>query len=203
MRHSVLEHTIQLLSRLPGLGPRSARRIALHLLKYRHTVLPALSETMSQLAQHVYSCSICGNLDEVNPCHICTDPKRDASLLCIVEDIADVWALERGRIFSGKYHILGGSLSAIEGRGPDDLNIQSLLQRLTQEPIKEVILATNPTVDGQTTAHYLTELLQSYPVKISQLAYGLPIGSELDYLDEGTLTAALKSRQHIHETSES
>lgn len=184
-----------MLSRLPGVGGRSARRMALQLLKQKETLMIPLAEQMLRTAQAIKECEVCGNLDTASPCHICTDGKRDPALLCVVEDIADVWAMERGRIFSGGYHVLGGTLSAIDGRGPQDLRIDSLLQRVSEGVIQEIILATNTTVEGQTTAHYLTERLNGFPVKLSRLAQGIPLGGELDYLDEGTLGAAIRLRQ--------
>jgi len=189
-----IERLIQLLGRLPGLGPRSARRVALHLLKKRETLMQPLSTALADAARAIRPCSICGNLDTTDPCSICVDPKRDATLLCVVEDVGDLWALERGRIFPGRYHVLGGTLSALDGVGPEELNIAALVQRVGAGEVREVIVATNATVDGQTTAHYITDLLQEANVKVTRLAHGVPVGGELDYLDEGTLSAAMRQR---------
>ncbi len=190
-----IERLVQLLAKLPGLGPRSGRRAALQLLKKRETLLGPLAEALSEAAKAVSECSQCGNLDSTDPCAICRDPRREASLLCVVEDVADLWALERSGAFAGRYHVLGGVLSALDGVGPDDLNIASLIARARAPEISEVILATSATVDGQTTAHYLTDRLADCAVTVSRLAHGVPIGGELDYLDEGTLSAALKARR--------
>jgi recombination protein RecR len=184
-----------LVAKLPGLGPRSARRVVLHLLRKRETLMDPLIQSLERVKQNVRLCAICGNLDTVDPCGICTDQRRDESTLCVVEDVADLWAVERSGFFRGRYHVLGGTLSAIEGRGPEQLRIPLLIRRAAAEEVKEIILATNATVEGQTTAHYLTEALAECGVKITRLAQGIPIGGELDYLDEGTLGAALKSRQ--------
>jgi recombination protein RecR len=192
---SELDTLIQLLAKLPGLGPRSARRAALHLIKRRESLLEPLGAAMAKAAEAIRPCPICGNLDTVQPCVICRDPERDDDLICVVEDLADLWALERTGAFRGRYHVLGGTLSALDGVGPEDLNIQRLLARL--QPGKEVILALNATVEGQTTAHYLADRLAPSGVKISRLAQGVPIGGELDYLDDGTLTAALKARRAL------
>jgi len=192
---SELDTLIQLLAKLPGLGPRSARRAALHLIKRRESLLEPLAAALAKAADAIQSCLICGNLDTVEPCAICRDPERDAATICVVEDIADLWALERSGSFRGRYHILGGTLSALDGIGPDDLNIERLLARL--RPGQEVILALNATVEGQTTAHYLADRMAGRDIKISRLAQGVPIGGELDYLDDGTLTAALKARRAI------
>jgi recombination protein RecR len=192
---SELDTLIQLLGRLPGLGPRSARRAALHLLKRRESLLDPLAAALTRTAAAIRICSECGNFDTTDPCAICRDPARDASVVCVVEDVADLWALERTRAFRGRYHVLGGTLSALDGVGPDDLNIARLLARLT--PGCELILALNATVEGQTTAHYLADRAAPSGVKLSRLAQGVPIGGELDYLDDGTLTAALKSRRSL------
>ena len=192
---SELDTLIQLLARLPGLGPRSARRAALHLIKRRESLLEPLAAAMAKAAEAIRPCPICGNLDTVQPCAICRDPERDDDLICVVEDLADLWALERTGAFHGRYHVLGGTLSALDGVGPEDLNIQRLLARL--QPGREVILALNATVEGQTTAHYLADRLAPSGVKISGLARGVPVGGELDYLDDGTLTAALKARRAL------
>ena len=192
---SELDTLIQLLARLPGLGPRSARRAALHLIKRRESLLEPLAAAMAKAADAIRPCPVCGNLDTIQPCTICGDPERDDDLICVVEDLADLWALERTGAFRGRYHVLGGTLSALDGVGPEDLNIQRLLARL--QPGREVILALNATVEGQTTAHYLADRLAPSGVKISRLAQGVPIGGELDYLDDGTLTAALKARRAL------
>jgi len=195
MSSSEIERLIQLLARLPGLGPRSARRAALHLIKRREALLGPLAEALAVAAERVRSCSRCGNVDTIDPCAICADPRRDASLLCVVEEVADLWALERAAAFRGRYHVLGGTLSALDGVGPDELNIPRLIQRVREEGVKEVILATNATVDGQTTAHYIGDRLAPLGVAVSRLAHGVPVGGELDYLDDGTLVTALKARR--------
>jgi recombination protein RecR len=192
---SELDTLIQLLAKLPGLGPRSARRAALYLLKRRESVLEPLASAMAKAAAAIRPCPECGNLDTMSPCAICRDPERDTKTICVVEDLADLWALERTGAFHGHYHVLGGTLSALDGIGPDDLNIGRLLARL--EPGQEVILALNATVEGQTTAHYIADRLAGAGVTLSRLAHGVPIGGELDYLDDGTLTAALKARRSL------
>jgi len=192
---SELDTLIQLLARLPGLGPRSARRAALFLIKRREQVMEPLAAAMSAAASTVRPCSLCGNLDIADPCAICRDPERDTTAICVVEDLADLWALERTGAFRGRYHVLGGTLSALDGIGPDELNIARLISRL--DPETELILALNATIDGQTTAHYIADRAAATGAKISRLAQGVPIGGELDYLDEGTLTAALKARRAI------
>ena len=190
-----IERLIQLLGRLPGLGPRSARRAALHLLKKREALMQPLSTALADAARAIRPCSICGNLDTTDPCSICVDPKRDVSLLCVVEDVGDLWAMERGRIFPGRYHVLGGTLSALDGVGPEELNIAALVQRVGAGEVREVIVATNATVDGQTTAHYLSDRLADLGVPVSRLAHGVPVGGELDWLDDGILAMALKARR--------
>lgn len=192
-----IERLIQMLARLPGLGPRSARRAALHLLKRKETALDPLVRALTEAALNVRACSMCGNLDTTDPCAICADPKRDRSVLCIVEDVADLWAMERTGAFRGRYHVLGGVLSALDGVGPDDLRIPKLVERVRAEAMTEVILATNSTVEGHTTAHYISERLAGSGAKTSGLAQGVPVGGELDYLDDGTLSAALKSRRPL------
>lgn len=192
-----IERLIQLLGRLPGLGPRSARRVALHLLKKRETLMQPLSTALADAARAIKPCSACGNLDTIDPCSICSDPKRDQGLICVVEDVGDLWAMERGKIFPGRYHVLGGTLSALDGIGPDELNIGSLLTRIGAGGVREVIVATNATVDGQTTAHYLAERLSGTDIPITRLAHGVPVGGELDWLDDGTLATALKARRAI------
>jgi recombination protein RecR len=192
-----IERLIQLLGRLPGLGPRSARRVALHLLKKRETLMQPLSAALADAARAIKPCTACGNLDTVDPCSICGDPRRDAGLICVVEDVADLWAMERGKIFTGRYHVLGGTLSALDGIGPDELNIAGLVQRAQAGGVREVIVATNATVDGQTTAHYLAERLAETDVPITRLAHGVPVGGELDWLDDGTLATAFKARRAL------
>ena len=190
-----VERLIQLLARLPGLGPRSARRATLHLLKKRETLMEPLTQALDAVARTVQTCPVCGNIDTVEPCSICRDEKRDPAIICVLEEVGDLWALERTGSFKGRYHVLGGHLSALDGVGPEDLNIAKLVERSAQEAVREVILATNLTVDGQTTAHYIAERLTGLPVTISRLAHGVPVGGELDYLDEGTINAALKARR--------
>ena len=198
MAARALEDLIQLLARLPGLGPRSARRAALHLLKQRETLMQRLAVALANAAREVRKCSACGNLDGADPCWICADPERDGGLICVVEEVDDLWALERSGLFKGRYHVLGGTLSALDGLGPEDLGIDRLLR--AHRPrcgSSEVILATSATVDGQTTAHYIAERLAASGSVISRLAHGVPIGGELNYLDDGTLGAALKARRPI------
>ncbi len=192
-----IERLIQLLARLPGLGPRSARRAVLHLLKKKDALLLPLAATLREVGDTVHACSTCGNLDSRDPCAICTDPRRDDALLCVVESVADLWALERAGVFRGRYHVLGGTLSALDGIGPDDLNVDGLIARMQSGKVREVIIATNATVEGQTTAHYITDRLASQNVQITRLAHGVPVGGELDYLDDGTLGAALKARRPL------
>lgn len=189
-----IERLIQLLSKLPGLGPRSARRAALHLIKKKDQLLVPLAEAMGVAVEKIGICSICGTVDTSDPCAICSDPRRDQSVLVVVEDVADLWALERAAAINARYHVLGGTLSPLDGVGPEDLNIASLIDRCRNEEIEEIILAINATVEGQTTAHYVTEQLSDLDVKVTRLAHGVPVGGELDYLDEGTLAQALKAR---------
>jgi recombination protein RecR len=189
-----IERLIQLLARLPGLGPRSARRAALHLIKKREALLSPLGEAMRVAAERVVVCGQCGNVDTLDPCTICRDNRRDPSILVVVEDVSDLWALERAGALGARYHVLGGVLSALDGVRPEDLNIEGLIARAAEPGVKEVILALNATVDGQTTAHYVTDLLQHLDVKVTRLAHGVPVGGELDYLDEGTLSAAIRQR---------
>ncbi len=189
-----IERLIQLLARLPGLGPRSARRAALQLLRKREELLGPLAEAMQIAREKIVVCSICGNVDSRDPCTICRDETRNPKLLVVVETVADLWALERAKAVAARYHVLGGTLSPLDGIGPDDLNLATLPERVAKEGIEEVILAVNATVDGQTTAHYIIELLSHLPVRITRLAHGVPVGGELDYLDEGTLAAAIRSR---------
>lgn len=195
MKSPEIQRLIQILSKLPGLGPRSGRRLALYLLKKREQVFRPLIEVMKEAEAKIVTCSICHNLDTLNPCSICQDPKRDIHQLCVVEDVTDLWAIERANIFRGQYHILGGVLSAIDGIGPQQLNMETLLARLSQSSIKEVVLALSATVDGQTTIHYLIDQLKEFPVMLTTLAHGVPIGGELDYLDEGTLFTAFQARK--------
>ena len=192
-----IERLIQLLAKLPGLGPRSARRAALALVKRRDSLMAPLARAMEEAAKAIGPCAICGNLDTADPCAICADPERDKGLICVVEDVADLWALERARAFKGRYHVLGGVLSALDGVGPDELTIAGLVARAAAGDVSEVVLAMNATVDGQTTAHYLSDRLAGSGAKISRLAHGVPVGGELDYLDEGTLAAALAARRPI------
>ena len=192
-----IERLIQLLAKLPGMGPRSARRAALHMLKRRDTVMMPLAAALTETAEKIRPCTTCGNLSTQDPCAICTDPRRDAALLCVVEEVADLWALERAAAFGGRYHVLGGTLSALDGVGPEDLNIESLIGRVSAGQVREVILATNATVEGQTTAHYITDRLAGTGCTVTRLAHGVPVGGELDYLDDGTLSAALKSRRPL------
>lgn len=189
-----IERLIQLLARVPGLGPRSARRAALHLIKKKEALLIPLGGAMQDAADKVRICSCCGNVDTSDPCTICTDVRRDPSMLIVVEDVSDLWALERAGTMNVRYHVLGGRLSPLDGIGPDDLNIKGLVGRVATGEIKEVILAVNATVEGQTTAHYITDQLTDFDIRVTRLAHGVPVGGELDYLDEGTLAAALRAR---------
>jgi len=191
-----IERLIQLLAKLPGLGPRSARRAALVLLKKRELLLEPLAAALRDAADAITICEVCGNLDTTSPCALCRDPRRDSHVLCVVEDVADLWALERANVFKGRYHVLGGALSALDGVTPERLNVKSLLERVTGG-VEEVILAMNATVEGQTTAHYLLDALEPIGVKVTRLAHGVPVGGELDYLDEGTLSAAFSARRSL------
>lgn len=197
MVNNDLQVLIDRLAKLPGLGPRSGRRVALHLLKSKTEKLHPLIEAMQMAAEKLTDCQTCGNLDTQNPCVICLDPKRDQTTLCVVEGVADLWAMERSASFRGRYHILGGTLSALEGVGPEDLRISSLVHRVQRHEVEEVILALNATVDGQTTAHYLMDQLAFTGIAISALAQGVPLGGELDYLDDGTLLTAMNSRRKL------
>ena len=192
-----IDHLIQLLARLPGFGPRSAQRAALHLIKNAEALITPLALALNETAAAIRNCGICGNVDTTDPCAVCADPERDRAILCVVEDIADLWALERTGVYSGRYHVLGGRLSALDGIGPEDLSIASLVARASGGEVAEIILATNLTVDGQTTAHYITDRLADCGVKITRLAHGVPVGGELDYLDDGTITAALRARRTL------
>ncbi len=189
-----IERLIQLLAKLPGLGPRSARRAALHLVKKREELMQPLTAALGDAMEKIVVCDTCANIDTRNPCMVCADATRDPSLLVAVENVADLWALERAGAVNGRYHVLGGTLSALDGIGPDDLNIASLVSRAHEAEVKEVVLALSATVDGQTTAHYITDLLRDADVKVTRLAHGVPVGGELDYLDEGTLSAAIRQR---------
>lgn len=189
-----IERLIQLLARLPGLGPRSARRVALHLIRKREELLGPLADAMQVARDRIIICSECGNIDSVDPCTVCSDHARDRATLVVVETVADLWALERAGAIRARYHVLGGTLSPLDGVGPDDLNIEGLVRRASEDGVKEVILAVNATVDGQTTAHYITDVLSHTKVKITRLAHGVPVGGELDYLDDGTLSAAIRQR---------
>ena len=192
-----IEDLVTALARLPGLGPRSARRAVLHMLKKRQAVLDPIATALDRVAERLSTCSTCGNIDTLDPCSVCRDPKRDPTSLCVVEEVADLWALDRGRLFPGTFHVLGGRLSALDGVRPEDLSVARLLDRVAEGTIQEVVLATNATLEGQTTAHYLADRLGEYPVRLSQLAHGLPVGGELDYLDEGTLAQALRARRPV------
>ena len=191
---SEIDTLIQLLAKLPGLGPRSARRSTLQLLKKRDSVMIPLADALTRVADEIKICEVCGNIDTHDPCHVCEDMRRDRSTVCVVEDVADLWALDRSETYKGLYHVLGGTLSALDGVGPDDLNISPLIERVVSGEVSEVILALNATVDGQTTSHYLSERLAPTDVKVTALAHGVPVGGELDYLDDGTLAAALRAR---------
>ena len=190
-----IERLIGLLAKLPGLGPRSARRAVLHLVKRRESLAQPLAKAMAETLDNIKTCSRCGNLDSQDPCALCRNPKRDSSVICVVEDVADLWALERSAAFRGHYHVLGGTLSALDGIGPEDLNIPGLLARVNEDGVKEVILATSATVDGQTTAHFLADKLAGTKAEGTELAHGVPVGGELDYLDDGTLSTALRDRR--------
>ena len=209
MASQEIEALSQALARLPGLGPRSARRAVLHLMKKREAALQPLLRALQNVADKLSvcstcgnvdtsdPCSICGNVDTSDPCGICSDPRRDTKSLCVVEEVADLWALDRSRLFPGRYHVLGGRLSALEGVRPEDLGIDKLVSRVAAGGIDEVVLAMNATLEGQTTAHYLAERLEKFPIRLTQLAHGLPVGGELDYLDEGTLAQALRARRPV------
>jgi recombination protein RecR len=192
-----IEELIALLAKLPGLGPRSARRAALHLIKKREQLLLPLARAMGEAGAKIQVCKECGNIDTAQPCTVCTDPARDATVICVVEDAGDLWALERAGLMRTRYHVLGGTLSPLDGRGPDDLTIAKLVERAHAPEVREIILALNATVEGQSTAHYLAAELEGLPLRITRLARGVPIGGELDYLDEGTLAAAIKLRQPV------
>jgi recombination protein RecR len=192
-----IEQLVKLLAKLPGLGPRSARRAALQLLKKKDQLLRPLAEALANAAENVVSCHVCGNLDTTDPCAVCADTRRDHGLVCVVEEVADLWAIERPAGFKGVYHVVGGTLSALDGRGPQDLNVAGLVERCAGGAVREVVLALNATVEGQTTSHYIADRLKESPVQITRLAHGVPVGGELDYLDDGTLVAALKARRAV------
>jgi recombination protein RecR len=192
-----IDRLVQAFARLPGLGPRSARRVVLFLVKRRESLMLPLAQALQSAAEAMKTCSTCGNVDVTDPCPVCADSRRDASLICVVEDVADLWALERAMVYGGRYHVLGGVLSALDGKGPEDLSIAGLVERARSDEVTEVILATSATVEGQTTAHYVADRLMDANVKISGLAHGVPVGGELDYLDDGTLSAALKERRAL------
>ena len=193
---SQVDKLIYLLSKVPGVGPRSARRAVLHLLKYREQLMLPLSIELERTAKVIKNCQICGNIDEQSPCSICVDNKRNQKIICVVENISDLWAIERGSIFNGTYHVLGGTLSAVQGRSPDELSLNTLASRIRTDQVEEVIIATNATLDGQTTAFYITEFLsKETTVHVTRLAYGIPVGGELDYLDDSTLEASLLARK--------
>jgi recombination protein RecR len=189
-----IERLIALLARLPGLGPRSARRAALHLIKKREALMAPLAAALDTAMEKIQICRTCGNIDTQNPCTICTDARRDASTIVVVADVADLWALERAHALNARYHVLGGTLSPLDGVGPEDLTVDALIRRAHDPAVNELILALNATVDGQSTAHYITDLLHDRDIKVTRLAHGVPVGGELDYLDEGTLAAAIRSR---------
>ena len=189
-----IERLIQLLARLPGLGPRSARRAALALVKKKEQLLGPLAAALAEARDTIVTCEICGNLDTVSPCTLCRDETRDRSLICVVEEVGDLWALERAHVLNGLYHVLGGTLSPLDGIGPEELTIAKLIERASAPEVNEVLLALNATVEGQTTAHYLTDQLSGFEIKITRLAHGVPVGGELDYLDDGTLAAAIRQR---------
>jgi recombination protein RecR len=197
MASQEIEALTQALARLPGLGPRSARRAVLHLLKKREATLGPLLAALEAVDQKLATCSTCGNIDTSDPCAVCADPRRDQRSLCVVEEVADLWALERSRLFPGRYHVLGGRLSALDGVRPEDLAIAKLVGRVEAGGVDEVVLAMNATLEGQTTAHYIAERIERFPVRLTQLAHGLPVGGELDYLDEGTLAQAMRARRPV------
>ena len=195
MAGAEIENLVKLLARLPGLGPRSARRAVLQMMRRRDTLLDPLSDALRVAQEKIVTCETCGNIDTMSPCTICTDPRRDETVLCVVEDVGDLWALERAQAVRGRYHVLGGTLSALDGIGPEELNLAGLKQRCADGVVSEIILATNATVEGQTTAHVITDMLADLGLTVTRLAHGVPVGGELDYLDDGTLLAAMKSRR--------
>ena len=192
-----IEALIGIMARLPGLGPRSARRAVLHMIKKRGALMMPLADALGHVAATARECLSCGNIGTEDICHICSDPRRANGEICVVEDVADLWAMERGAVFKGRYHVLGGTLSALDAVGPDELRIPQLLARVANDDVREVILALNATVDGQTTAHYIAEELEGTEESVTSLAQGVPVGGELDYLDEGTISAALKARKRF------
>ncbi|AYJ87505.1 recombination protein RecR [Sphingomonas paeninsulae] len=197
MASTEIDALSQALARLPGLGPRSARRAVLHLLKKREGALIPLLRALESVNERLATCSVCGNVDTRDPCSICSDPRRDDRSIAVVEDVADLWALERSRLFPGRFHVLGGRLSALDGVRPEDLTIDRLVTRISQGGVDEVVLAMNATLEGQTTAHYIADRLENFPIRLTQLAHGLPVGGELDYLDDGTLAQALRARRPV------
>lgn len=197
MQNQNLDKLIATIAKLPGLGPRSARRIVLHLIKNSANIMLPLAELIKTVSEEIITCEICGNIDTSSPCSICADNRRDNETICVVENISDLWALEKANLFKGKYHVLGGTLSALDGRTPESLNIDSLRNRIANSNIKEVIIATSTTLEGQTTGHYIVDLIAIFNVKATRLAYGIPIGADLDYMDEGTLSMALKMRNEF------
>lgn len=198
MSNSIIENLAKKIAKLPGLGPRASKRIVLNLALNKEKTLNSLINSLQDLRDNVFQCQNCGNIDEGQICGICLDPKRDNSIICIVEEVADLWAIERSKNYKGHYHVLGGNLSAMSGKTIEDLNIDSLEHKLkNNENIKEIIIATSATIDGQTTSHFLSELFKDYPIKISRLSHGIPVGSELDYLDDGTISIAFKTRDEI------
>lgn len=197
MHDAAVDRLIQHLGKLPGLGPRSARRVVLHLIKRRESLLQPLIRALQDVSEGIRVCGRCGNIDTIDPCTICSGPKRDNSVICVVEDVADLWALERTAAYKGHYHVLGGTLSALDGVGPDDLKLPLFIERAKANDVTEVVLALSATVDGQTTAHYIAERLGDAGVSVTALAHGVPVGGELDYLDEGTLSTALRARRPV------
>lgn len=195
MAGAEIENLVKLLARLPGLGPRSARRAVLQMMRRRDTLLDPLSDALRVAQEKIVTCETCGTIDTLSPCTICADPRRDETVLCVVEDVGDLWALERAQAVRGRYHVLGGTLSALDGIGPEELNLAGLKQRCADGVVSEIILATNATVEGQTTAHVITDMLADLGLTVTRLAHGVPVGGELDYLDDGTLLAAMKSRR--------
>jgi len=196
MSSNIIENIVKTFSKLPGIGPRASRRIILKLAQNKEKILSDIIEGLQLLRNNINNCKLCGNIDEGEVCNICQDPKRDSSLICVVEDVSDLWAIERAQNFKGKYHILGGNLSAMSGKTIEDLNINGLVDKIKKNNnIKEIIIATSATIDGQTTAHYLQDVLNQYNLKISRLSFGIPVGSELDYLDDGTIAVAFKARK--------
>ena len=192
-----IERLIELMARLPGLGPRSARRAVLHMLRKREAIMAPLAQALAQVVITARDCTICGNIGTEDPCDICRDPRRGTGELCVVETVSDLWAMERGKVFRGRYHVLGGTLSALDAVGPEELRIPGLVARVADEGISEVILALNATVEGATTGHYIADRLASTGVSVTSLAQGVPIGGELDYLDDGTIGAALRARKRL------